>query len=395
MPVRALLITALLTLALPAMATSSRVRSFGGAPDLVEDDSGVLRWYGALVDYPDLGTLHLGDWAHNRSGAARDALAGRGGGVNVGVGRWGVLAMHFGEDLPAPDPGGWIQLMWGRRLGALSLTAAFRATSWSDATSSPTSALEGGSRFIHLLGLGARWDLADRTYLDLAVDAMESEVDYYRRNGEAPVAEEDIGAWDSTGIRGRLFHQLTEELVWVGRLAWFRDLRPITDDQFADLVNLDADHFRGGFAFHVLPDPDHLVIIGGDYRRLDDARDARHPFQAVWTDSWREWWRIDARVAVESRVLPWLSLRASASYRRHVNEQQYQYRWTDDFAETAYEYRIRVDTPVIVGLGLHLGSFDADLVINATAPLEVGQGTDGFLDGEHTNLTGLTVRHAW
>lgn len=397
-PLRLSLAVLLLLLALPALASSSRVRALGGVPDLIEDASGALRWYGALVDYPDLGTLHLGDWAHSRAGAARGDLASRGGGVHVQLdqgGRWGTVAMHFGEDLPAPDPGGWFQAMWGRRLGDVTVALAFRASSWSDATSTPTAALEGGSRFTHLLGLGVRWDVSDATYVDLAIDAMESEVDYYRRGGDHPVAEEDLGDWDSLGVRGRAFHQLTDKLVWVGRLAWFRDLRPITDDAFDDLVNLDARHFRGGFGFHLLTDPDNLVIISGDYRRLEDRRDARHPFIAAWTDGWREWWRIDARVGVESRVLPWLTLRASASYRRHVNEQQYQYRWADDFAETAYDYDIRVDTPVTVGLGLHLGRFDCDVVVNATAPFEVGDGLDGFQDGEHTNLTGITLRHAW
>ena len=202
------------------------------------------------------------------------------------------------------------------------------------------------------------------------------------------------GRW-RFGVRGRLFHELTPELVWVGRLAWFRDLRPLTDDVFEDLVDFDADHFRGGFAFHILPDPDHLIVVSGDYRRLEDERRARHPFDAVWERSWRQWWRIDARVGVESRVLPWLTLRASASYRRHVDEQQYKYEWAVDYAEIAYRYQVRVDTPVTVGVGLHLGQFDCDVVVNATAPFEVGEGVDGFLDGAHTNLTGVTLRYAW
>ncbi|MEZ4388100.1 MAG: hypothetical protein R3D98_11090 [Candidatus Krumholzibacteriia bacterium] len=397
-PTRLLLAAACLLLAGPALASADRVRALGGVPDLVEDDSGVLRWYGAVVDYPDLGVLHLGDWAHRRNGAARGDLAGRGGGVHVQLdpdGRWGTAALHFGEDLPAPDPGGWIQAVWGRRFGSLSLALAFRATSWSDASSTPTAALDGGSRFLHLLGLGARWDLTDRTYVDLAADAQESEVDFYRRGGSVPLAEEDLGGWDSFGVRGRVFHELSDNLVWVGRLAWFRDTRPITDPVIDDLVDFDADHFRGGFACHLLPDPDNLVIISGDYRRLEDTRRARHPFDAAWERGWRLWWRIDARVAVESRVLPWLTLRAAASYRRHVDEQQYKYEWATDYTEIAYRYQVRVDTPVTVGAGLHLGQFDCDVVVNATAPFEVGEGTDGFLDGESTNLTGVTLRYAW
>ena len=387
-----------LLLATVAHATSSRQRALGGAPDLVDDEAGVLRWYGTLLDHPDQVSLHLGDWAHDLGGAAPDHVSGRHGGIHArldGAGHWGTVAMHFGEDLPAPDPGGWFQTMWGRRFGDVSLAATFRATSWSDATSSPDQPLVGGSRFIHLLGLGASWRLSTASRLDLAVDAMESEVDFYRRGDTNPVSEEDLGEWDSFGARGRLFHRLTDEVTWVGRLAWFRDLRPITDEDFDDLVDFDADHFRGGFGFHLRPDPRHLVVVTGDYRRLEDERRARHPDSARWHRSWRQWWRIDARVAVEARVRPWLTLRASASYRRHVNEQQRVL--TSDVGPEAvsYHYRVRVDTPVVVGVGFEMGRVTADVVVNATAPLEIGDGVGGFDDGNHTNLTGVTLRYEW
>lgn len=381
-----------------ADASTARVRALGGLPDLLEDDAGVLRWYGVLPDYPDQGTLELGDWAHHLGGAARGHHAGQGGGVHAaldGAGRLGTVAMHFGEDLPAPDPGGWYQAMWGRAFGRVNLTAAFRATSWSDASAPRDAALRGGSRFLHLLGLGLRWDLGDGTYLDLAADVMESEVDHYRRDDLGATTVEDVGGWDSFGVRGRVFHALNDRLVGVGRLAWFRDVRPVTDAVFDDLVTLDADHFRGGLGFHLLLDPDNLVVITGDYRRLEDERTARNPFFATWERSWREWWRIDARVGIESRVLPWLTVRAAATYRRHVNEQQYRYAWSPEFVEADYAYRVRVDTPVVLGLGLHLGRFDCDVVVNATAPYEIGAGLDGFADGAHTNLTSVTLRYGW
>lgn len=393
MPARfcALILVASLLAAAPTPASTARVRALGGIPDLIEDDSGTLRWYGALVDYPNLGVLELGDWAHNLSGAARDDLASRGGGAHVRLdeaGRWGTLAVRFGEDLPAPDPGGWFMATYARRLGPVSLGVATQATSYSRAsTVNSFGYLQGESRFLHLVGLGVRWDVSDDMYVDLAADVLDSEVDYYdeARN----VSHDNLGGWNSFGLRGRVFRSLTEQLVWVGRVDWFRDTRPVSDEVFDGLVDLDADHIQGGFALHLMPDPDNLVVFSADYRGIEVDR---HAYERLsqWQRGYREWWRFDARVGLESRVLPWLTVRASASYRRHVDETQYVFDWPT-FQEVAYDYTVRVDTPVTVGFGLHLGAVDCDIVINDTAPFEVGHGLDGFADGEHANLTSVTL----
>ncbi len=194
---RLVLVAALLALvAGAALATTARVRTLGGVHDLVEDDTGVLRWPGALVDHADLATLALGDWAHDLDGAARDHVAGRGGTVHMALDRrllgLDAAGLRFGEDLAAPDPGGWIQMMIARSVGPVDLGLAFRATSHSEARGRHDRPLTGDSRFLHALILGARWDLFDHTCVDLALEGMDSEVDYYRRDQETPVVEENL-----------------------------------------------------------------------------------------------------------------------------------------------------------------------------------------------------------
>lgn len=396
---RILLVSLLVIAAATAAATTARVRTLGGVHDLLEDDTSVLRWPGALIDYTELATLELGDWAHSVEGAALDDLASRGGAVHVPIppDYLGVTAagLRYGEDLTAPDAGGWIQLMLALPLGPLDLGLAFRATSSSAASDGADQPLTGDSKFLHAVLLGARWDVSDATYVDLALEAMDSEIDYYRRDLQTPIVAEDLKTDDSWGVRARGFHRLSDTVTWVGRLAWFRDRRPLVDAFFDDLVDYEGDHFQGGFGFHLTPDPDNLIVITGDYRRLEDERRARHRFVAAWETGWREWWRIDARVGIESRVAPWLTLRASATYRRHVDDARYAYRWSESYTERAYDYTVRVDTPVTVGVGLHLGRFDLDIVANATAPMEIGHTTAGFLDGNHANLTGATLRYGW
>ena len=130
-----LLLLATLIITTSAHATTTRVRSLGGQADYFEDDSGVLRWYGSLVDYPQLASLDLGDWSHDTGEIAHTA-----GGLHYQfdqAGKWGTGAIYFGDDLPEPDPGGWFRLIWARRFGKISLGATFRGTSHSAASSSP------------------------------------------------------------------------------------------------------------------------------------------------------------------------------------------------------------------------------------------------------------------
>jgi hypothetical protein len=379
-----------------AGATTARVRALGGQSDLLEDDLGVVRWYGALADYPDLAVLETGDLDHDAGGSITDKLAGSGGGLHAAfdqAGRWGVAAMYFGDDLPEPDPGGWFRLLYARRFGPVALGATFRGTSHSEAVSAPPDqTLQGGSRFLHDLGLGARWDVSDRLYADLAADIREGEIDYYdNANG---ITYEDDGSFDSFSLRGRAFHGLTRDIAAVLRLEWQRDLRPVTDDIMAGLVDLDATVFRAGLGFNILPDPDNLVIASVDYDRREENRDARHPFYAQWEDGWRDWWRLDVRVGIESRVRPWLTLRGAASYRRTVDEHLYTYDWTG-YEERLYDYEVSVRTPVTLGCALHVGPVDADLVFNDRALFDMDSGCARRDTGEDATYTSLTIGYEW
>jgi hypothetical protein len=354
----------------PAGATTARLRSLGGQGDYLEDDANVLRWYGSLVDYPGRAVLELGTWDHEAPGPLSDRIGGRGGGLHARfdrAGRWGTGAVYFGEDLPAPDLGGWIQLLWARRLGPLAVGASFRGSSYSEAgRTTGSDALDGQSAFTHGLGLGVRWDLADGLYADLAADLRHVDVDYLR--GSTGPTVSGVGGWDGLGARARLFQELKRELALVYRAEWLRDRRPLVDAIMADLVDLDLDVLRGGVGCLYLPDADNLLIVSVDYHRIDETRRARHPFFADFTHGERAWWRLDVRCGLEARLLPWLTARAAAGYRRTVDEAQLVHDWSDGFQERVYGYAVRVRTPVVLGLGLHAGPFDADLVLNDTAP---------------------------
>jgi hypothetical protein len=377
----------------PAFATTSRLRSLGGQADYLEDDANVLRWYGSLVDYPQRAVLELGSWSHDAGGSLPGRVTNQGGGLHAQFDpdqTWGVGAVYFGEDLPAPDGGGWINLLAARRFGKVAVGGSFRASSFSDAASNHVSGwLDGSSNFVHDFGLGIRWDLSDGLYLDLAGNRKHVSIDYY--DSEHFIAYDGAHGWDSFGLRGRLFHGLTDQVAAVYRLDWVRDVRLLVDPDLADLAKQDADNLAAGVGLNYLPDPDNLLVLSVDYRRLEDIRRARNPFYAAFERSVRDWWRLDVRCGLESRLLPWLTLRAAASYRRTVDEATLTYRWSEDFLEWEYDYRITVETPVVLGLGLHFGPFDADLVFNDTTPFGLGYLLTGGQDGQDTGFSSITL----
>jgi len=378
-------LAAALLAATPAPASEARLRALGGGADFLEDPTGVQRWSGSLVDYPGVATLELGSWDHDADGA----VTGRGGGLHLAfdeAGRWGTAAMYFGDDLPAPDPGGWIRLLYARRLGPVSLGLTFRGTSHSDADNGDELSLTGESRFLHDLGLGARFDLSDGFYVDLAAEALDAEVDYY--DNENGIVREDLGGWEGFGLRARAFQSLRPDVVATYRVDWRRDTRPITDPVIGGLADLDADIFRGGVGFTLLPDPDRLLIASVDYQRREDERRAAVPFYSDWERTWRLWWRLDVRVGVEARMTPWLTVRAATGYRRTVDESLQSFTWSEQFTDQHYDYRITVDVPVALGVGVHLGDFDADLAHGEAVPFAEGQ---ALVDGRDADASVTTV----
>ena len=71
------------------------------------------------------------------------------------------------------------------------------------------------------------------------------------------------------------------------------------------------------------------------------------------------------------------------------------YIWPDDFADRTYDYEIDVRTPVVVGVGLHFGAFDADLAFNDSALYDPNAGSARRDVGEDDTFTSLTLRYAF
>ncbi len=395
LPILAIALGLMVATAAPAAATTSRVRSLGGQGDYFEDDSNVLRWYGSLVDYADEVVLELGTWkqdAHLPAGL--DRLSHQGGGVHLRFdekGEWGTGAVYFGSDLPEPEPGGYFSALYARAFGAVNAGLFFRGTSYGKAANTAqTENFVGDALYFHDYGLGLRLDLGEAAYVDLAGEITQTRFEYDEFASGIAIKE---SSHDGGSLRARGFVRASERVVIVPMIDYMVDRRPTRMDVLADVADLDGWQVRVGGGANLLLDPDNLAVISVEY--LDHRRDwtSRHPERALFDDGWRDTWQVRTQVGFESRVLPWLSLRAAARYVRQTDESYFRHDNPDGTFDVAYHWDVSVSTPVTLGLGLHFGAFDGDLVLFDKAPVGYDAIQAGSDELDRMNVSSFTLRY--
>jgi len=381
LPVRLSLIIVLACGALgagAARATETRLRSLGGVGDFCEDPANVLRWYGCLASYGNTALLELGEFGRDGAPRNRQALRqGAGGQFRLGPdGRDGTLGAYLARH---GDTGTWPaawNLLYGRAWSSCQIALLFGVNK-SDVENAESDASGWArDREDEVFGLGGRCDLGSRAYLDLAGEWRGAWLEY--RDPAATVAIADR-SWGSFGARGRLFWKVTPELVLVPYFAYARDDRWELDSAWtgwAGPYRLDAWSTRGGLGLNLLPSGDVLGIVGLEVRR------GRHHEEGT-ASAGTSWSEVVARLGLEARLLPWLSLRAGALTASGpdtgVNPDS-----ADGLSETF---------DLTLGLGLHLGDLDADFLLNDDAPFNAGSLLTNAGSGEASTFTSVSLAY--
>lgn len=354
----------------PARATPARQLALGGG-DYVEDTSAVFRWPGSARDdagcwWLDSGRLFSPDaWSamdsRQETGPAT-ALTWMPGGTG---GPWtaGVAAYLFSGDadhagMHRDGPGSSLAVLVGRRLGGVDVAATWRTTSGALLVVDDED-LE-GTEFRHRrddVGLGARFDLSSRAYLDVAGDLRRERDRRLAQRSPNVMSAEDpqvVRAWSA---RARAFLAVREHVVLTPAVEIVSEdidgaPRPDIWWVFDPETHHDDRLLRFGAALCWLPDPDRQVALS--FERLDLDRRASepvaHPDRAPVIDDRASG---SLRLAAEQRLSWWLSLRASLTWTRVT--------FTD--GRTAEPH---VD--VAGGAAVHLGSWGLDLAAGS-APL--------------------------
>ena len=390
-----ILVTVLLFAASQAAATLTRVRSLGGNLNYLEDDAGATVWYAPLLDYPDQVVLDVGNLDHDAAGSLNRSLTHSAGSFHARLdeaGKWGTVGIYVQEDLPAGAPGGGTTLLAARQFGKVGLGLKAQFTSHQKSFDSTETDGRSESLFYHSYGLGARWDVSDGIYGDLAGDVV---------NDQASAESQDIWhlppqhTWSTWGARTRWFIGLSETTVLVPVLDHYQDDRQVYDEIIAAPADLRARRTTAGLGLNLLPDPDNLVVVSAEYRWGSEQHDRLAGRSTVWEFDYSEltYKEIHSRVGLESRVLPWLTLRGALEYYRLQHERlatrsQSAPGEPDRWAEAK---STEVLTPVTLGLGLHFGAFQGDLLLNARWPETYGTFPIGQRTNERGTYSALTL----
>ncbi len=342
-------------------ATETRVNSLGGRGDYFEDVANVLAWYGSLSAYPNLAVAELGTFDAARGDEAADRQATRqGAGAHLALGpegRDGVAATYlFGEGDTGGAPAARM-LLYGRAWsgGRAAIALGLSAADWEEPAEGGTWSRRSEDA---VFGLGVRWDVGPGAYAEVAGEAIRDR----RQQSAAPLhGRLDHRGWGSFGLRARLF--------WEPRTGWI--LTPVAAYDRRDTWELpgepagpgrlDAWSERLGVGLTRLPHPDVQLLATLEYHR---ARLRRGVLLADGTTLATEGAReeaLHARLGVEARVRPWLSLRAGA---RNAPGR---------FGMPAVAgLSDAEDFDLTLGLGAHLGACDVDLLLNDDAPFNLG-----------------------
>jgi hypothetical protein len=385
----------ILAAAAPGNATQARLRTLGDGAAYLEDDSNVLFWFASLIDYPDQIVLDLGHLDHDAGGSLNRSLVGPAGGLHARLdqaGRWGSVGLYIQEMLPAGAPGGAITLLGARSFGTFSFGAKAMFSSHFEGSNATDFYGHGEGLYFHVFGLASRLDLADGLYGDIAGEIVNTQSDAIEEDLWHLPAQQTSTSWSA---RTRWFLGLNEKAALVPVFGHRRDDRQV----FAAALDAPADRRARrtavGLGLNLIPDPDNLVVVSSELCWGREQHD-RLPEQAVFYEYDRSdfaYKEVHARVGLETVVLPWLTVRGALQYWRLQHEHD---RWrgggglgpVDRWRE---DRSITVLTPITLGVGLHAGPFQADLVFNARWVETYGTFPFGPQEAARGTYTGINL----
>jgi hypothetical protein len=354
-----------------AQATTPRVHALGGAGDYFEDDSGTLRWYGSLGDYDNAVTLDFGHFNiyqgyHNDQD---NTFSGPSLSVRQSLGpRWGMFAATWNaidDDVPSPSlyrdfREESFSLMYGRRVGTVQLGLVYQKSPEQERRE--VGLVTQSER--QLWGLGARFDVSPRAYVDLAAELRTNreffQAQYY------PYAPPPLDMESDTGInlRVRMFMKLGERTALVPQVEYLREDRPALQRGILEPQKVDGHAFRLGCGLNVFSDTDRFFFVAADWiHGKTDFQYWDFLSDSDWTNDWDA---LALQVGWERRYWPWMTLRSSAGYRLTRGE--------GSSPRNAGEGVRGFDYDALhftLGAGFHLGNWDLDAALSETEPHSV------------------------
>lgn len=360
-----------------AAASSTRAHSLGGRADYFEDDSNVLRWYGSLADYPNLVVLESGHFnvANGYEDTDGRKVSGPAAGIHLRfdqAGKWGTGGLYFHGQSDASDPGSLhrgqldsgFSALYSVPLGPVQLGLMARRaeeTQFQGVSDDLITLGFGYERSRTDIGLGLRFDLADRAYLDLAADVRNIQD---RAWGNDPVnpdwSTDTFDSWDNYGLRARGFVAVGERWVLAPVLEYvsegFTGTGLASGNLYRETSANDGRLFRLGAALDYYPNADAFLVMSAEF--LDGRVDHQlQDLEGAPTAEWVEDYQVfSTRIAYEVRVAFWMTLRAATGF-EHVHNRG-----------TFFTPRTGSDIPLSLGAGLNFNTLVLDVALTDREP---------------------------
>ncbi len=396
-------------IALPALATTSRVASLGGPARYINDDSDIFRWYGTLPSYTkmvmaEVGQASVTGGTLDGAGVSADYQAlgfTHNWGEDHWLGTWGIFLLHDNLDdnsffafnplvtpgVEVPMPSTKFVLSWGKELGSVALGLSFTRSDGS--IEIPGNDPDKLDMNFTTIGGGLRFDMGENMYGDAAVT-------FGFAGGDLN------GGWDKSNaynLEARLFYELLDDCTvvpWIGYNAG-----EYAVEAFEAPSGQKLSDFGIGAAFNWDVNTNNMLIFAAEFdqmswelSKVDDTVDPDEITKINGTVLPKFY------IGLESDITSWFTFRVGATKEMTKYKVTFQdgtevtitdLEWVADVVGIDPE---EVNLDVVndfqwnIGGGFHVGEWDIDAMFSPDLPFRMGYWMTGYGTGDADPVIG-------
>jgi hypothetical protein len=404
-----------------AMATKSRLRAMGGIDNYIEDDYNIFNWPATLPSYANILTIELindeyyynyyDEYPYTLSFGVEDDAGWYENSVSAmyglvkGIGednKWGALGLFFTEVTWGPNPNHeefWddanlfsyplnnkFTLMYGYAMEGLSFGLFISRAD--DSEKEEYTDFNGEWHYAYTtIGVGARFDIGDAAYGDVAFDYN---VASYK---EDPTSYGEItqDANAMYGFKGRVFYQYSDYLTiipYFGLRMWDFSLKSEDEGLYSGCWGSKGMMIDFGIGTDWMVNDENKIIFAIEpysYWKLEPSEcDEDLSVEGTMTVFPR------FLLALESDVTDWLTFRSGCikeltKYEMKSTEGDEDY--TDNYTEAPFCF--------YMGLGFQVSDFEIDCVLNEEVPFSLGYWLTGYQpdSGDRTPIWMISAKY--
>ena len=386
----AIMITAI---AVPAMASGSRLSALGDVDNYIEDSGNIFKWPATLPSYANCVKMDI--WP---SGAGSY-------GFIYGLGEYGdkgTIGLFFMENTAGPNDvfdsaptTDWMD--WNRFGGDLANKYNFiyayemdkmafglnfsRASSFVSIDNPVGDDQENSSAYT-TIGASVRMDINDDMYADLGFDYTMISYNYENYGNAGGDLTEDAGT--KMDFNARLFYDYSEAITLIPYIGFgMGEYNIDAEDGVAyfnigpdDMAGVKAMNFKLGIAANFEVNEDNMIILGIEPFSMKKAEPSEYA-QGV-TGSWEGKMVTMPRflLALETDVKDWLTIRTGCTKtltKTTTTVNNGTDETVDEETEAPFDWHL--------GLAFHISDFDIDCVLAKEAPFTMGYWLTGYTTG--------------